>query len=220
MLLIKIFSISLTLLFCYITSLKINSMKKVILSILSCLLFQTSFAQVKITDLTSEHQVAPLGLVAKQPRLSWKIISDKRDFLQTAYEIQVSTTKDPSKGDAWNTGKVMSDQSVNIIYQGIELKSTKHYFWRVRVWDNSGKASDWSERSWWTTGFMSPSDWTAKWIESGLSGDSTLGPCPMFRKAFEVKKVVNSARLYITAHGLYEASVNGQRAGNAFFTPG
>jgi alpha-L-rhamnosidase len=195
-------------------------MKKVIVSILSCLLLQISFAQVKITDLTAEHQVAPLGLVAKQPRLSWKIISDKRDFMQAAYEIQISTTKDPSKGDAWNTGKVMSDQSINIIYQGQELKSTKHYFWRVRVWDKAGKASDWSERSWWTTGFMSPSDWTAKWIESGLPGDSVLSPCPMFRRAFDVKKVVNSARLYITSHGLYEASVNGQRVGDACFTPG
>src|SRR5690242_7363034 len=119
-------------------------MSKVISSFLFVLLFQISFAQIKITDLTAEHQVAPLGLVAKQPRLSWKITSDKRNFLQTAYEIQISSTKDPSKGDAWSTGQVMSDQSVNIIYQGQELKSTKHYFWRVRVWDNFDKPSEWS----------------------------------------------------------------------------
>ena len=72
--------------------------------------------------------MTPLGLGAKQPRLSWKITSDKRDVVQAAYEIQVSTTKDPGKGDAWSTGKVASDQSTNITYQGQELKSTTHYF--------------------------------------------------------------------------------------------
>ncbi len=195
-------------------------MKKSILLFLSVLLIQTSFAQTKITDLKVENLVTPLGLGAKQPRLSWKITSDKRDFMQYAYEIQISTTKDPSKGDAWKTGKVMSDQSTNITYQGQELKSTTHYFWRVRVWDSSGKASAWSERSWWTTGLLNTSDWKAQWIESGLPGDSVLGPSPMFRRTFEVKKIINSARLYITAHGLYEASVNGQRVGDAYFTPG
>jgi alpha-L-rhamnosidase len=194
-------------------------MKQAITLCLFIIQIQT-FAQLKIIDLRAENLVAPLGLGVKQPRLSWKIISDKRDFMQTAYEIQISTTKDPSKGDAWNTGMVMSDQSTNITYQGQELKSTTHYFWRVRVWDNSGKASPWSEISWWTTGLLNTSDWKAQWIESGLPGDTVLGPCPMFRRAFEIKKVVNSARLYITAHGLYEASVNGQRVGDAYFTPG
>jgi len=195
-------------------------MKKSILLFLPVLLIQTCIAQPKITDLTAEHLVAPLGLGAKQPRLSWKIISDKRDFMQAAYEIQVSTTKDPSKGDAWNTGKVMSEQSTNVTYQGKELKSTTHYFWRIRVWDSAGKPSPWSEVSWWTTGLLNSSDWKAQWIESGLPGDSVLGLCPMFRRSFEIKKVVNSARLYITAHGLYEAAVNGQRVGDAYFTPG
>ncbi len=195
-------------------------MKKSILLFLSILLIQTCFAQLKVTDLTVENQITPLGLGTRQPRLSWMITTDKKNVLQTAYEIQVSTTKDPSKGDAWKTGKIMSDQSVYVTYQGSELKSSTHYFWRVRVWDNTGKASAWSERSWWTTGLLNPSDWKAQWIESGLPSDSVLGVCPLFRKSFEVKKVVNSARLYITSHGLYEASVNGQRVGDAYLTPG
>src|SRR5258708_5691284 len=103
-------------------------MKKPVLLFLFVLQIQILFAQPKITYLTAEHVVAPLGLAAKQPRLGWKITSDHRNFMQTAYEIQVSTTKDPSKGDAWNTGKVMSDQSTNITYQGQELKSASHYF--------------------------------------------------------------------------------------------
>jgi alpha-L-rhamnosidase len=207
---------------CAVTKLliQINAMIKSILYFFTLLFIQTSFAQLKITDLTAEHLVAPLGLGAKQPRLSWKITADIRNALQSAYEIQVSTTKDPSKGDAWRTGKVMSDQSTNISYQGQELKPTTHYFWRVRVWDNAGKASPWSERSWWTTGLLNPSDWKAEWIESGLPGDSVLGSCPLFRRVFELKKVVNSARLYITSHGLYEASLNGKRVGDAYLTPG
>src|SRR5437868_4504193 len=104
-------------------------MKQAIILFLFIIQIQT-FAQPKITDLRTENLVAPLGLGAKQPRLSWKIISDKRDFMQTAYEIQISTTKNPSKGDAWNTGKIISDQSTSITYKGQELKSTEHYFWR------------------------------------------------------------------------------------------
>ncbi len=195
-------------------------MNKLLILFASLLLNLTSFAQLKITDLTVEHLVAPLGLGAAQPRLSWKMVSDQRNILQSAYEIQVSTTKDPSKGDAWSTGKVVSDQSANITYQGKELKSMTHYFWHVRVWDNSGKPSPWSERSWWTTGLLHPSDWKAQWIESGLPGDSVLGSSPLFRRTFESKKTVNSARLYITSHGLYEASINGQRVGDAYLTPG
>jgi len=195
-------------------------MKRSLSLLLSILLIQTSFAQLKVADLTVENLITPVGLGTKQPRLSWKIISDKRNVLQTAYEIQISTTKDPSKGEAWKTDKVMSDQSVYVTYQGAELKSLTHYFWRVRVWDNSGKASPWSERSWWTTGLLNSSDWKAQWIESGLPGDSVGGACPLFRKSFEIKKVINSARLYITSHGLYEASVNGQRVGDAYLTPG
>ncbi len=133
-------------------------MKKPVAAFLCALLVQSVFAQLKVVDLTVENLVAPVGLGTTQPRLSWKIISDKRDFHQTEYEIQVSTTKDPSKGDAWKTGKVLSGESVYVTYQGTELKSSTHYFWRVRVWDGSGTASPWSERAWWTTGLLHASD--------------------------------------------------------------
>jgi len=195
-------------------------MNNPILGLLFLLFTQPSFAQTKVIDLTAENQVAPLGLGVKQPLLSWKIISEKRDFIQSAYEIQISTSKDPGKGDAWNTGKIISDQSTNITYQGKELKSMSHYFWRVRVWDGAGKPSPWSEKSWWTTGLLNTSDWKAQWIESGLPGDTVLGPSPLLRRQFELNKAFNSARLYITAHGLYEASVNGKRVGDAYLTPG
>jgi len=193
--------------------------------IISVFLFSTvafySVAQVKVQNLRTENLTNPVGLDEVKPHLSWQLVSDKRNIRQTAYEIHISENINSlSKAETWNSGKVASDQSIHIVYNGQPLKSKQRYFWQVRVWDNSGKASSWSEISYWETGLMNPSNWKAKWIESGLAGDSVAGPAPMLRKKFELKKTVKSARIYVTAHGLYEAQINGQRVGDAYLTPG
>src|SRR6478736_4955367 len=193
--------------------------------IISTLLFSTiafcSVAQVKVQHLRTENLTNPVGLDEAKPRLSWQLASDKRNVLQSAYEIRVSETQASiTNGTIWNSGKVSTDQSIHIIYSGQPLKPKQRYFWQVRVWDNSGKASAWSEISYWETGLLSPANWKAKWIGSGLAGDSVAGPAPLLRKKFELKKAVKSARVYVTAHGLYEALINGQRVGDAYLTPG
>ncbi|HEY5823257.1 MAG TPA: alpha-L-rhamnosidase N-terminal domain-containing protein, partial [Cyclobacteriaceae bacterium] len=193
--------------------------------LVSTFLFSTiafcSVAQVKVQNLHTENLTNPVGLDEAKPHLSWQLVSDKRNILQTAYEIHVSESATSlSKGDVWNTGKVTSDQSIHITYSGQPLKPKQRYFWQVRVWDNSGKASAWSEVVYWETGLMNSSNWKAKWIESGLEGDVVTGPAPMLRKKFELTKAVKSARVYVTAHGLYEAQINGQRVGDSYLTPG
>lgn len=197
------------------------TMKRAAFLLFFMILAGASIAQVKIQQLKVENLKTPLGLDAAQPRLSWQITSDKRNIYQTAYEIRVATdVAGLSIGAVWNSGKVTSDQSVHILYGGQPLKPKQRYFWQVRVWDNAGKASPWSEASFWETGLLNANNWSARWIESGLEGDQVAGPAVMLRKKFPLAKKVSSARLYITSHGLYEAQINGQRVGNGYLTPG
>src|SRR4051794_19915231 len=98
------------------------------------------FAQVQVTNLLCENLVNAMGIDATQPRFSWQLTSDKRNVMQTAYEIKVIT----GKSTVWSSGKVNSDSSVHVYYKGPLLKSGTKYFWKVRVWDNNGKPSEWS----------------------------------------------------------------------------
>lgn len=175
-------------------------------------------AQVSISSLTVEDQNNPIGVDVIKPRMGWKLSSPVRNVMQTAYELRVgddmtSLTKKP----LWSTGKVNSDQSVWVAYSGPALQSGKTYYWQVRVWDNKGKPSAWSAVSHWQMGLLNATDWKASWIQST---DVAAAPSPLFRKTFSISKKIKSATAYISAQGLYEASVNGKRIGDAYLTPG
>jgi alpha-L-rhamnosidase len=88
------------------------------------------------------------------------------------------------------------------------------------VWDNSGKASAWSKPAYWQMGLLNTGDWKAKWVQAGFLEDTIQRPSPLFRKEFKASKKVLSATIYITAHGLYEASINSKRVGDYYLTPG
>ena len=181
------------------------------------------FAQVPVTNLLVENLVNPIGIDVIQPRFTWQLISDKRNVQQTAYEIKVSsgsTALNKNKQLVWSSGKILSEQSVHIPYSGNTLQSGERYYWQVRVWDNNGKASAWSPPAFWEMGLLTPADWKARWIQIGYEEDSVMRPSPLFRKQFSTGKKIKSARLYITAHGLYEAFINGNRVGDAWFSPG
>lgn len=198
-------------------------MNRIILTFLLIPLSICAFTQVKVQKLTVENRVNPLGLDVKQPRFNWQLISEKRNVMQTAYEIQVATSAEKlAKGKdlVWESGKVNSDQSVYVPYSGKELVSDQKYFWRVKVWDNMQKPSDWSGINYWQTGLFNASDWKAKWIVPGYKEDSVMRPSPMFRKQFSSGKAIANATAYISAHGMYEAEINGNRVGDAYLTPG
>lgn len=186
------------------------------------LLFLASlaWAQVTVKNPLTENQKNPLG-VDVTPRFSWQLVSEKRNVMQTAYEIRVSDAQSTlAKGNMWNSGKINSDQSQYVEYKGAPLQSGKKYFWQVRVWDNAGKPSAWSEASSWQMGLLNASDWKAKWIQQGFAEDTVNRPSPYFRKTFSVSKKIASATAYITSLGLYEAFINGKRVGDAYLTPG
>lgn len=127
---------------------------------------------VTIDALRCEDLDNPLGIDVAQPRLSWVLHSSTRDEMQTAYEIlAASSPKDlaAGRGDLWDSGKVSSDQSIQVGYAGKPLASRAQCFWKVRVWDKNGKVSSWSKPAYWTMGLLTPADWNdAKWI--GLDG--------------------------------------------------
>lgn len=179
-------------------------------SIISCI------AQVKVQNLLTENRINPIGLDITQPRFTWQLVSDKRNTMQTAYEIKVSA----NNKDVWSTGKVNSDESVQVPYGGVALQSGTKYNWQVRVWDNNGLRSEWSAPAYFFISLLHPTDWTAKWIEPGYVEDSVMRPSPLFRKEFVANKKIKSAIAYITAHGMYEAHLNGKRIGDSYLTPG
>ncbi|MDP2883785.1 MAG: glycoside hydrolase family 78 protein [Ignavibacteria bacterium] len=178
--------------------------------------------QVKVTGLRCEYRTDPLSVDAEKPRLSWIIESKERGVTQTAYELLVSSSMellDQDKGDLWESGKISSDQSIQIVYEGQPLRARTTCYWKVRTWDNHGHTSAYSKPSTWRMGLLSRSDWKAQWI--GLNGDTSrdLRPSPYVRKEFSLNKPIHRAQVYLTARGMFIASVNGRRIGNDVLSP-
>ena len=129
-----------------------------------------SDAASTLDHLRCEHLVDPLGIDTTQPRLSWElraVDAEARGLSQSAYQVQVASSVGllaAGKPNLWDSGKVESDETVGIVYAGKRLASRDHCHWRVRVWDQNGEPSAWSEPSLWSVGLLTDDDWTAKWI--------------------------------------------------------
>ena len=141
---------------------------------------------LSVKDLTCEHKRNPIGIDARQPRFSWKITGTGNGIMQTAYSIRVSTdARFSSSKMVWQSGKTESEESVLIAYNGPELKSGQRYFWQVKVWDNKGRESKWSEIAFWETGLLPHQ--TGK--QNGLKWKAIhcrYSPSPHFRKEFSL----------------------------------
>ena len=191
------------------------------LFLFNCLVVNVN-AQLSVQNLRLENLTNPIGLDVMQPRFGWQLATDRRNVLQTAYEIRVATSPSAlaaGKKLTWTSSKIASAASVWVPYNGPALVAGKKYWWQVRVWDSTGQTSAWSAAAYWQMGLLSAADWQAKWIVPAAVEDSTH-PSPMFRKEFSTRKEIASAMVYITAHGLYEARINGQRVGQDYLTPG
>lgn len=140
---------------------------------LACLSSQVSAAEaINATDLRCEHLASPLGIDVDQPRLSWIVESDQRGLAQTAYQLLVASSRGnlaKNQGDLWDSGRVASDQSRNVVYQGKPLQSRQHCFWKVRVWYGNDGESAWSNPASWSMGILSADAWRGQWIQSDLS---------------------------------------------------
>lgn len=176
--------------------------------------------KTEVKELVCEYQVNPLGIDVQKPRLSWKIVSPETNAMQSAYEIKV-TDKTPSGKVLWTSGKVNSDQSVNVAYDGPALKSMQRVYWQVRIYDAKGKATAWSAPAWWEMGLLEAESWKASWINLASEPDvKGSKPSQYLRKEFNSAKKVQSARVYVTSLGLYQLFLNGKKVSTDLFTPG
>ncbi|GAA5522118.1 glycoside hydrolase family 78 protein [Aliifodinibius salicampi] len=179
--------------------------------------------ELSVTNLQTEYFENPIGIDQANPRLAWKLKNSERNTLQAAYQIQVAKGEnDFSSGNIiWDTGRVESESSIHNVYEGPDLESGQRYYWRVRVWNQNDGVSEWSNTSFWEMGLLNTDDWQFDWIEPGLDQDSSEPqPVPMLRTEFSVPKAIKEARAYVTAHGLYEMEINGEKVGDQVFTPG
>ncbi len=177
----------------------------------------------QVTSLLVEYKKDPLGIGTPRPRFFWKIASDVPGQLQTAYQVLVASTPGkltPGKADLWDSKKVASDQSIQVVYQGKPLESGQKCYWTVKVWDKDGKEVKAASPAYFEMGLLKESDWQADWIRSAQVFTVYSYPSPLLRKEFNLAKKVKSARLYVTSLGLYEFRLNGNRVGNEYFTPG
>jgi alpha-L-rhamnosidase len=191
-------------------------------SILSAVPYQK---KISVIDLRCESLTNPLSIGTAVPRFSWKLQSDRRGTKQTAYRVIVSDNiKDikNEKGDFWDSGKIFSDQSENILFHGKVLYSRLKLYWAVKIWDEKDSSTKWSECAVFETGLLNKNDWKALWIgtESHVHIDSAeTEPAPYFRKDFSSNKRIKSARAYVSGLGFYEFYINGTKIGNQVLAP-
>jgi alpha-L-rhamnosidase len=187
------------------------------------------FAGVLPTRLRCEYATKPLGIDTTRPRLSWVLESPERNQVQTSYRVLVADSLERlagDQGDLWDSGRVASNQSVHVVYEGKPLLSGVRAWWKVRAWDRSGAASPYSEPAWWEMALLSPADWHGKWIRSsapppaGEEGMYADRPTPLLRKEFVVSKEIKRARAYISGLGYYELHINGAKVGESVLDPG
>ncbi|WP_447642961.1 MULTISPECIES: family 78 glycoside hydrolase catalytic domain [Chitinophagaceae] len=205
-------------------------------------LCQVTLAQrLTANELLCESKKEPLGIDATQPRFSWKIKTDRRNTVQMAYRILVADNpKDLEKniGTVWNSGKIISDVSIHIPFQGKKLRVATKYYWKVKVWDNYQQTSEWSAMASFHTGLFSKKEWEgAHWIGMQALPDSekilpepplvnkgkkiaSNEDMPILRKSFIAKKRIKNAYLFIAGLGQFELHLNGKKVGDHFLDPG
>jgi len=193
------------------------------------LLFTTlATAQMKPTRLRCEYADRPIGMDVAEPRLSWELASDERAQVQTAYQVLVAGSLDAidaDRGDLWDSGKVISDVSVHVVYGGKPLASGQRVYWKVRVWDKNGQASAYCEPVFWEMGLLWQEDWAGQWICEDAPLPTQLEdfyeehPAPLFRREIEIVKPIARARAYVSGLGYYELRLNGERVGDSLLDP-
>lgn len=189
-----------------------------------------SAASAMPVHLRCEYLENPLGIDATPPHLSWQSDNTERNWRQAAYEVLVASTSERLRAgaaDIWDSGRTSSAESVGIAYGGPKLESRRRYYWKVRVWDETGLVSESAEEAWWEMGLLHPADWTAKWIswknpddEADLRGlhwiwmeADAFSAAPkttgVFRVRVKLSERPREAVLFVAARGNFVASVNG-----------
>jgi alpha-L-rhamnosidase len=195
-------------------------------------------SELRPVGLQCEYRVNPLGVDERVPRLSWALESEGRGQVQSAYRILAARSEEDLESEEnllWDSGRVESSRCVGVEYAGEALRSGSRCLWKVRVWDEAGDPSSYGGPAVFEMGLLERSDWRGNWISRGKGPDEDfdpptgeeyddlangLAPSPYLRKVFSLDRPVRRARLYATARGVYEISINGARIGEDVLAPG
>jgi hypothetical protein len=164
--------------------------------------------------------VGPLGIDTTMPRLSWRLEGSGRGASQKHCRVLVASTThllDANRGDLWDSGKLPTSDSVNVLYAGPRLSAGKTCWWKAMVWDEHGKSSGWSAPARFSVGLLAPSDWQAKWVGMASAGEME---CPWLRKTFTLDRAPETALAYVGSIGYHELYVNGHKVGDRVLAPG
>jgi len=181
-------------------------------------------APAAVTGLHCEYLVNPLGIDVERPRLSWMLAPGPRGRAQSAYQILVASSPENlqrNRGDLWDSGKVGSAESAFVVYEGRPLASGTPAWWKVRVWDEQGRAA-WSGVAHWSMGLLKEADWQGRWIglprPAGVKEGTPL-PFPWLRRTFTLEEKPARAMAYVNALGYYELYVNGRKVDDTVLAP-
>ena len=190
-------------------------------------------------DLRCAHKQSPLGVEGGRARFSWRVAGTGTGRRQTAYQVRVGRDDadlERGSGLLWDTGRTAAEASSDIPYRGASLAPARRYRWKVRVWDEVGRPGPWGPSAAFETALDPKTGWQGcSWIGLG-SGHApvdppasqgpvdavtlALKPAPYLRRAFTLDQEFGSARLYATALGIYQFSVNGSPVGDSVLAPG
>lgn len=199
---------------------------------------------LEVVGLRCEGVYNPLGIDSLTPLLSWRTVSPKRGARQTAYQIHAARSQDMltlRRPDLWDTGIVEYGDSLQISYAGARLRAFEHVYWSVRVRDQDGEFSPWSEAAQWAMGPLAGGDWQAEWVGAGpawreehmppglenwdganwiwhpqsATGDEPAAGTVFFRRLIELPEgAAPESAVVAAADGRLELYVNGYRLGH------
>lgn len=219
-----------------------KKMQRFIQVIIGCFAVSISATPTfSVYDLLTEQVKNPIGIETSVPHFSWKIYAQERNFKQGAYRICVANSSTDLKNDnanIWDSGKVFSESSILNPFGGKKLTSSTVYYWKVKVWNDKGEESRWSEVNTFATGLWSEKDWgMSRWISletdnpkvKGIHGLDTeslpiskvgMYKMPQFRKQFQTKENIQKASIYISGLGHFDLYLNGTKVGDHFLDAG
>ena len=181
----------------------------------------TTTASVQPVELRCESSLAPLGVDSNLPRLSWQMRSDEIGQRQTAYRILAASSSgmlEQDRGDLWDSGKVTSSDSINVIWKGKTLASSQQVFWKIQLWNRKDKPTGWSAPTAWTMGILNDKDWGSaqwitdpallKWVRPALGYRSNDATVPETTKWIQIdlgaEYPIDSVQLYALRHTVSE----------------
>lgn len=171
-----------------------------------------------VTKLTVDYLQHPSG-VSGHPQFGWQLKSDRKNVIQTAYQIQIGKEGDFSS-PVFDSGKISSSQSAQIQTKEFQLEPLTSYAFRVKAWNNYDEVSAFSDPENFLTALTDNCQWKAPFITAEAPSDQTISKGTYVRGVFRIEKPIKNAYMTATALGLYHPYLNGEKIGDDEMAPG